>query len=206
MNHRHRATVLAILLLAAGIAPGQAANLIKNPSFENPAVPAGSYAVICVVAQACPNEPAFPDWTVVGAINGNIAVVNNFAQGGLTFPAEDGKQLVDLTGQANVPAGIQQVVPTKVGKSYKLSFWVGAVYDALGTFGPLSKVDVYIDGLFLTSAIKLAIPGDTALAWQQFSVAFQANSTRTTIAFFNGDPPGIGGANGLDNVSLVVMP
>jgi Protein of unknown function (DUF642) len=206
MNRHYRAAVLAIVLLAAGMAPGQAANLIKNPSFENPAVPAGSYAVICVVAQACPNEPAFPDWTVVGAINANIAVVNNYAQGGLTFPAQSGKQCVDLTGQSNAPAGIRQVVATKVGETYKLSFWVGAIYDPSGTFGPLSKVDVYVDGLFLTSAIKVANPGETALAWQQFSVAFQATSAQTTIAFFNGDPPGIGGANGLDSVSLVVMP
>ena len=206
MNRHYRATVLAIVLLAAGIAPGQAANLIENPSFEKPAVRAGTYTLICVVAQACPNEPNFPDWTVVGAINGNIAVVNNYAQGGLTFPAQDGKQLVDLTGQSNAPAGIQQVVATKVGKTYKLSFWVGAVYDTSATFGPLSKVDVYVDGLFLTSAIKVANPGETALAWQQFSVAFKANSAQTTIAFLNGDPPGIGGANGLDNVSLAVTP
>jgi Protein of unknown function (DUF642) len=206
MIHRYRAAVLAIGILAAGIAPGQAANLIKNPSFENPTVPAGTYTLICVVTQACPNEPGFPDWTVVGAINGNIAIVNNYAQGGLTFPAQSGKQCVDLTGQSNTPAGIQQVVATKVGTTYKLAFWVGAVYDTSGTFGPLSKVDVYVDGLFLTSAVKIAVPGENALTWQQFSVTFKANSAQTTIAFFNGDPLGIGGANGLDNVSLVVMP
>ncbi len=66
----------------------------------------------------------------------------------------------------------------------------------------MSKVDVYVDGVFLTSAINFASPGETTQAWQKFAVTFTANSAKTTITFFNGDPAGVGGNNGLDDISL----
>jgi hypothetical protein len=197
-----RAPALVLGLCLAGFASAEAANLIKNGSFEAPAVSLGSYRLICTLP--CPGQPAFPGWTVVGAANANVAIVNRYSQGGLLFLAHDGKQYVDLTGNSNAPAGVEQVVTTQKGAEYTLSFYVGVVYDTSGVFAPLSKVDVFVDGALLTSAVNVARPGEKTQGWQRFSAKFTAASTRTTIFFLNGDPPDlIGGDNGLDNVSLV---
>jgi hypothetical protein len=202
---RIRTWALAISLLASGAGLGNAANLIKNGSFETPVVPSGTFQVICT--PACPGQPTFPDWEVIGTTNANISIVNkNFTTSGVFFRSQAGNQYVDLTGTTDsLAAGIQQPVATQSGVNYLLTFYLGAVN--FGGFGPLGKIDVYINGQLLTSAIYSAPSGDPVQTWKKFLVTFTANSTRTTILFFSDGALEIAGKNiGLDNVSLEVAP
>jgi hypothetical protein len=201
---RCRTIALAITLLMAGAGFGHTANLIKNGSFESPLVPFGTFEVICT--PACAGQPSLPGWQVIGETNANITVINNFTQSGAIFRAQNGSQYIDLTGTTDfLAAGVQQTVVTKPGVHYFLTFYVGAVN--FGGFGPLSRIDVYVNGQLLTSAIYSAPASDPVQTWQKFSATFTANSAKTTILFFSDGSREIAGKNiGLDNVSLVVVP
>src|SRR5690242_8925695 len=109
----------AALLLASGFS-AQAANLIRNGSFEIPAVPDGTY-------QLFNTGDKFRGWIVVGA-PGNLAIVNqDFTYCGHTFPARTGVQFVDLTGTSDTATGLQQTISTTPGSTYTLSFFIGNV-------------------------------------------------------------------------------
>jgi hypothetical protein len=87
--------ILAGILAGAGGSNAVAGNLIKDGSFEVPAVTDGSYELFSN------GQTIDSVWTVVGA-SGNVAVVSgDFTQNGYTFPAKKGVQWLDLTGTSN---------------------------------------------------------------------------------------------------------
>ncbi len=164
--------------------------LLVNGSFEAPVIPNGSF-------QLFGNGNSFSGWTVVGAA-GNVAVVSgSFTQSGFSFPAEDGSQWLDLTGTSNSQTGIEETVPTTLGATYNLSYFVGNVVG--GIFGTTSTVQVFVDGTLVQTAVNSG--GGSTLSWQQFNKSFVAAGLNTTIRFLNADPSG-DTSNGLDNIVL----
>ena len=175
------------------------ANLITNGSFEAPLVPSGGYL----------NYPSgstsITGWTVVGAAGGVSIISGTFAWECCTFPAEDGSQWLDLTGDnINSVEGVEQTVATTAGTQYVLSFWVGNAYDPGGGFGTTSTVDVRLGGLSgtLLGAFTNSSTTMGTQVWQKFTTMFTATGSSTTLDFLNADPSNDNN-NGLDNVVLV---
>jgi len=172
----------------------QGANAVADGGFESPAAPrAGRLAFDA--------GQALSSWTVVGT--GRVALVDGeFAQAGTQFVAAAGRQWLDLAGVVRQPpaGGVQQVVKTMPGQSYRLRFQVGNVVNPGAGFGRSSTVHVQVNGAHVLSALNSG--GDAAaLSWKPFMLTIVPTTTRTTIAFINGDPAE-DGSNGLDAVSL----
>src|SRR4029077_2901008 len=145
----------------------------------------------------------FTGWKVVGAA-GNVAIVSGtFTQNGYSFPAESGKQWLDLTGyRSNSATGVAQTVATTSGGRYLLTFYVGNVYDPGGIFGTSSTVKVYVNGVHVLTAKNSLGSGQKKLVWEKFATTITTSSTATKISFINGDPA-TDNSNGLDNIMLV---
>ena len=170
------------------------ANIVLDGSFETPVVAAGSF-------QLYTTGSSFGSWTVVGQA-GNVAPISGtYTQGCCTFPAEDGVQWLDLTGLSNTATGVQQAIPTVLGTTYQLAFWVGNVVDPSGVFGTTSTVNVQLNGLPALTATNSIGAGTSTQVWQQFTTTFVASSASTILAFYNGDPA-TDNSNGLDNISV----
>jgi hypothetical protein len=189
----------AALTLVTCLSGGaSAANLIRNGSFESPALASG-FALFSTGSTALKN------WKIVGAA-GNLATVSGtFAQNGFTFPSKSGANWLDLTGLTNTATGIEQIVKTEVGKQYRLTFFVGNLVNPTGIFGSTSTVDVVIDDAEVFSAVNRRLAGATQLTWKKFAVTFTADAVTTKIAFINGDPVN-DTANALDAILLVPLP
>lgn len=195
-----RAFAQLLLLAALTAAHSSYANTIVNGSFETPTVPAGSYTDFGTGSTAITN------WTVVGSSGSNVSVVSGTATiAGFTFPAQDGVQWLDLTGDGSNTAGegVQQTVATTPGTLYDLSFFVSNVVDPSGPFGTTSTVGVQINGGPVTSFTNSGGTGSTSQVWEQFTLPFTATAATTTVTFINQDPSSDNN-NGLDNVSLRV--
>jgi hypothetical protein len=191
----------SLILMVAGFVIGCGslplrANLIDNGSFETPVVPVGSFE------NFGSGSTGITGWTVVGP---EASVVSgSFSQECCTFPAADGVQWLDLTGDGtNSVEGVEQTIATTPGTTYDLSFWVGNTFDSGGIFGTTSTVNVRLGGiggtLIDTATNSSTTPG--TLIWQQFTTSFTASGSSTTLDFLNGDPSG-DNSNGLDNVVL----
>jgi len=117
-------TLIAVcaLSMVAGVARG---NLITNGSFETPVVPVGGFT------NYLSGSTLITGWTVVGP---EASIVNgSYVSLGELFPAKDGVQWLDLTGDlSKAVEGVQQTVTTTPGTSYTLSFWVGNVFQPGG--------------------------------------------------------------------------
>jgi hypothetical protein len=192
-------SLLAILIAFAGV--NARAALIANGSFEttSPSVAAGTCSVFAL------GSTGVTGWTLVGAAGTNIAVCNTtFTQSGISFPAEDGSNSVDLTGLSsnNDTEGVRQTIATNIGDSYTLSFFVGNVDSPATGFGVTSTVDVLANATSLGAFTNNCTTCTTTWVWKQFSDTFVAASASTALTFLNGDPAN-DNANGLDNVSLV---
>ena len=169
-------------------------NIGLNGSFERPTVPPGSFALFST-------GMTFAHWKVVGA-SGNVGVVSGtFTQNGFTFPAGCGAQWLDLTGTTETPTGVQQLLSTKSGTAYTVSFKVGNVVNPNGIFGTSSTVDVLINGAQVLAATNSRGTGQTKQVWKLFTLGFTAQGSTTTLAFINGDPSSDTN-NGLDCVSV----
>ena len=205
MNSRHCMRFVAITS-AVGLSllfgPTANADLILNGSFEAP-----SPLDPCTPALQCSGSfrnfnagDSFEGWSVVGAGQMSLGSTD-FIQLGFSFPAQDGQQWADLSGfGGNDPVGVQQDVTTAVGEFYDLSFWIGNVVDTtFDLYGVSSAIEVFINGATLGTFSNTG--GDTTTNWQQFSVSFQADSTTSSITFFNRDSA-TDNMNGLDNVVL----
>ena len=109
----------------------------------------------------------------------------SFVLSGYTFPAQDGKQWLDLTGgNSNNIEGVSQTVPTVQGKTYTLTFWVGNVSG--GALGINSSVGLKINGIPASNFTNSNL--GTVLVWQKFSDSFVAATGTTAIEFDNLDP------------------
>ncbi|MBV9569693.1 MAG: DUF642 domain-containing protein [Alphaproteobacteria bacterium] len=182
-------------VIALGISPVYAANLVMDPSFEKPVVPDGGDVEFTV-------GQTFNGWTVVG--DTNVAVVSgDQTSGGFTLPAKKGAQWLDLTGAfGNSATGVQQKLKTQPGATYSVTFYIGNTYNPGGELGVDSTVHVYVDGADAGIFTNSKKSGDT-MVWQKFSTEFVAQKTKTTIAFVNGDPQ-TDNCNGLDAISVVL--
>jgi Protein of unknown function (DUF642) len=189
------AALAAGVLIASSVTASAATNLVKNGSFEAPAVPAGGFKLFST-------GQSFSGWRVVGA-KGNVGIVSGKYQGaGITFNTEAGKQWMDLTGlESNMPTGVAQTFATTRGTEYHLTFWVGNVYDPGGIFGVSSTIKVYVNGVRKLTATNSLHPASHRQAWKEFALTIKATSGRTTISFINADPR-TDNSNGLDAVRL----
>ena len=169
--------LLAILIALAGVGAARA-NLISNPSFETttPVVAPGTFVLFT------PGSTAVTGWTVVGAAGTDIGVTSTtFTQSGISFPAEDGSNWVDLTGlnTNNDTQGLQQTIATIIGDTYTLSFFVGNVDSPSTGFGVTSTVNVFANGSSLGAFTNNCTTCATTLTWVPFSHTFTATSTST---------------------------
>ncbi len=182
------------LSLVAGIAR---ANLITNPSFENPVVPAGSFQNFST------GSTGITGWTVTGPAGTGVSVVSTtFAQGGVTFEAKDGNQWLDLTGDgSNSTEGVMQTATTAPGTNYVLTFFVGNTTGG-GIFGTTSAAALKVNGT-LVGTFTNSNAASTNLNWEQFTYNFTASGASTLIEFDNADPAS-DNSNGLDLVDLEV--
>jgi hypothetical protein len=169
------------------------ANLITNGGFETPVVPIGSFTNFLT------GSTAMSGWTVTGP---EVSIVSTTdTEFGVSFPAEQGSQWLDLTGDgSNVFEGVRQTVATTAGTGYTLSFWVGNYSGHVG-HGPTSNVGLQINGSNAGS-FENSTPSNI-LAWRQFTYNFTATGASTSIEFDNLDPLS-DNSNGLDNVDLTV--
>jgi hypothetical protein len=188
-----RRVVCAAALGLLSTATALGANLLTDGSFESPIVPMGAFSNFGTGA-------TFGGWTAVGP---QVSIVSgSFAQNGISFPAEDGAQWLDLTGDgSNRSQGVQQSVATVPGQTYLLSFWVGNVNNPGGIFGTTSTVDLMINGASGGAFTNSCTTCTATLAWEQFTTSFVASGATTMVTFLNGD--GLtDNSNGLDNIVL----
>ncbi len=200
-SYRLFAAALATTAFAA--APAQAANLIVNGGFEDPAI--NSF-----FQNFGPGSTGITGWTVdaftpFGGSGGNVDIVNGLFTPGGPSPANDGVQFLDLVGFGMV-GSIYQVINTVAGQSYTLNFAyshnlfsndpsasaIFGIYN--GTFGPL---------LAPFQPFSHNTGTSTNLDWRNASFSFVASSGQTTIAFGNVT----GGSNAgvlIDSVSVAV--
>lgn len=191
-----KAIALAFLALLGQLSTSAfAQNLITNGSFESPVVSPTGYTEFPV------GDSALSGWTVFGPSGMNVAIVGgSLASSGVTFPAQDGVQWLDLSGtNSRNTEGVQQSVTTVAGRQYQLSFYIGNTTGG-GVFGSTSTVEVLVDGAVAFTDTNSAINA-TSLTWQQYSHTFVATGSTTTIGFRNADPANDDN-NSLDNVVL----
>ena len=186
---------LAFVLLCLVAVPAHA-NLLTNGSFETPIVSVGGFTNFPV------GSGALTGWTVFGPAGQAVSIVSgSFSQNGVSFPAQDGAQWVDLTGfNNNSTEGVSQSVATTVGHQYQLSYFIGNTTGG-GIFGSTSTVDVLLNGaVAFTDTNSTSSP--STQNWGQFSHTFTASGAATIIGLRNADP-GSDNDNGLDNVVLL---
>jgi hypothetical protein len=186
---------LVAIMLAACFAEetAQGADVLVDGGFESPSIRGGGYATFA-------SGQAISAWLVVGP--GRVAVVDGgFVRAGIQFVPGAGRQWLDLAGiDSRSASGVQQVVQTTPGRSYRLQFKVGNVVNPDAGCGTRSTVHVHVNGARVMSATNGEGSPDM-LSWKDFRLLIVATTTRTTISFLNGDPAD-DGSNGLDAVSL----
>lgn len=185
-------SLVVVLNIVSPLAAANA-NIILNGSFESPVVPTGNFT------NFLGGSSSIPSWSVFGT---EVSIVNgSFSEAGVSFPAEDGNQWLDLTGQgSNSTEGVLQTITTTAGDQYQLSYWIGNTTGGGGAFGTTSTVDVSLNGTSAFSDTNSNV-SPTTLNWEQFIHTFVATGTSTMLAFQNGDPAD-DNSNGLDNLVL----
>ena len=168
---------------------------ISNGSFETPTVTAGSFQDFPV------GSALLTSWTVFGPAGTNVSIVSgSFTQNGVSFPAEDGTQWLDLTGDgSNSTEGVSQAATTVIGDQYQITYFVGNTTGGI-IFGTTSTVKLSLNGVPTFTDTNSNVSPATQ-NWQQFTHTFVATAISTTLAFQNGDPAGDNN-NGLDNIVL----
>ena len=196
-----RSTWFALIAIALAAHTGEArsANLVKDGSFEKPAVPVGGLTRFGTGSKIGP-------WKVVGA-SGTVDLINSdFSFAGFTYPAKSGVQWLDLSGDTNTATGVQQTINTTAGTTYSLTVYIGSVYDPSGPVGTSSTVNVLVNGQNIASFTNNAKSGQPPVQqWRKFSTEFVASGPATTIAFINGDPQNDTDC-GIDKASVIQAP
>jgi Protein of unknown function (DUF642)/PEP-CTERM motif len=196
MHQRNSRAVLAFAMFTACSGVSLQANAIFNGSFESPLVPAGGFT------DFASGSTGITGWTVVGATGGVSIISGTNTQACCTFPAEDGAQFLDLTGDGtNAVEGVEQSISTTSGTNYTLTFWVGNLDNQSNGLGPTSTVNVNLGGLngTLLDSVTNSSTNSTTLTWQMFTTSFTATASTTTLDFLNENPSG-DNINGLDNI------
>ena len=191
---RTSSAIFAAVLISGAANASASTNLLTNGSFETPVVPVGGFT------NFGSGSTAITGWTVVGP---QASIVSgSFVSAGLSFPASDGKQWLDLTGDlSNSVEGVEQSVATVAGTKYNLSFDVGNQVNPGGPYGTTSTVQVLVNGSVLGTFTNSGVSGSTSQSWESFNTSFVASGASTVVEFLNQDPP-TDNTNGLDNVAL----
>ncbi|WP_013322469.1 DUF642 domain-containing protein [Gloeothece verrucosa] len=160
----------------------QAANLVINSGFEQPAINPGTFII----------SNSVPGWTRSSISSGSgIELQNNVA--GSPF---EGNQFLEL--DSNGTTNIYQDITTSIGSIYNLSFAYSARPTVLN-----NSVDVYWGGNLVT---KLNANG-TLLSktnWNVYNFSLQAKGTTTRLEFRSqGLQPSDGLGGYIDDVSVV---
>lgn len=180
-------------------------NLLLNPGFENPAIPANTFQVLGTGSTYLDN------WKVTGTVcsaNCVTPLVTTYSEssnvGTIHFQSHGGNQSLDLTGNGNtVDGGVIQTVNLSTGVTYQLSFWVGNMDNQAANYTGASSIQVFLNG---SSRGIFSNNASTAnfINWAQSSLTFQATQDINTIEFRNatvGDNEA-----GLDDVFLDQAP
>ncbi|MEQ9359981.1 choice-of-anchor C family protein [Coleofasciculus chthonoplastes] len=176
------ATGYALSLVAIGAAPAQAANIIKNGSFEIGSEP-GEFLPLSV------GSTDIQDWTV---IKGGIDYY------GTGWLAADGNRSLDLNGTPGV-GGVAQTFSTKDGQQYLVSF------DFAGhPSGFLQTMEVAAAGQSELFSFQAGTDPKN-IGWHTQSWLFTAIDTETTLEFSSLQTNYEFGGPALDNVSVTAV-
>lgn len=179
-------------------------NLIQDGGFESPVLTPGPVQTESLgpyTADQVLPIGTFGPWFVIGPPGiGFGPIVFQSTQ------AEEGRNFLDLTSGSFNNDSIEQLIPTALGQTYDVSFYVGQGGSG-PDFVPPSTIGLRIDG---GSDIAFSNFGVTpgGINWKFFSDTFTATGTATLLRFDDLNPhPSIAGqaftANdftGLDNV------
>lgn len=147
------------------------ANLLVNPSFEQPKVTNTD-----LFQYYYAGDPSIPGWTIVG---GSVDV-NTSAR----WNAHDGTNSIDLTGVTI--GGIYQNVSTEIGKTYHLTFWLAGNPEFAGAGGgPFVKMMKLSWGGSAVDTLSFDVTGQTdmTLNWTEYSFDLKATATTTQLEF-----------------------
>ena len=196
-----RTSLFALAAMAASISTSAGAQIVSNGSFETPVLTEGEARLFATGA-------SIGAWTVLGSAGNPVAVFSihtmygEASLGVTAFNAQNGLNSLDLTGSFNqgLESGVQQTIPTVIGRQYLLSFHVGRA-SGRSVYATASTVELSIDGGPRAPYTNSnSTPG--AVNWQQFTASFVATGPTTTLSFYNGQTTNR--FSGLDNV--VVTP
>ncbi len=201
---------ISSFLLAVLCAPAaRAANIIDTiygvgaGSFENPGYSGTTFQTY----QA--GSTAISGWTVNTV---NIDWVKDSI-----WNAADGHYSIDMNGTnlpngtPSSPGGIQTVIPTTAGSTYRVSFAVAGFVTAGNTSNP-KTMNVIADGVTrsfsLTTSNTYVAPLTLPLtvAWSTLSFDFTASGISSVVSFLSTVSNGDGSAMLLDNVAIEAVP
>ena len=169
------------LLATVPLTRASALSLFTNPSFEIPALSAGT------VTNFNNGTTIGAGWVVVGP--SVLLIQNTYSESNpavTTFNAGDGLNSVDLTGAGNQgpTAGVTQTVNLVVGNQYTLDFLVGRA-DPGPPYGTPSTVNVSINGT-APGTFTNSNSTPNAINWKNFAYTFTATQVSNSFTFLNG--------------------
>jgi Protein of unknown function (DUF642) len=194
---RYFLSMAAVSALFAA-APMARANLLTNGDFETGVTPPQTNGNQQTIPAGSTN---ITGWTATGGPGSDgIAWLANGNQFGVS--SESGVDFLDLTGLRDTAPyfGVSQSIPTTIGQTYTLSFFIG-VDNSNGLFtGP---VGVSASAGATSQTFSNINPTGTGNIWTPESLNFTATGTSTAITL-----TGTQGNQyiGLDNVSVVATP
>ncbi len=174
--------------------PSAPVNLIANGDFEDssPFIPTGEDTVSLPA-----DSTLIPGWIVADAEVHWTGEANPFG-----FRAQNGMGSMDLTGYHDaLPYGaIKQTVPTVVGHTYDVTFYLGYIPGNALFSGPVSA-ELKVGNSAQTFTTKSTGSGTTSV-WTKCTRSFTAASTSTVVSIGGTQSTG-GNYIGIDNVSMV---
>jgi hypothetical protein len=197
-----KAIALLLPLFATGMNAAHAqANLLVNPSFEQPALTAASTCdggtPWCLKGTA--NTPG---WTQSG--NGVTVIHNNYL-GGVNPPilvtASNGVQYLDMNQVGGQNGGIRQIVATTPGQSYQLSLDIAAwASNAVGASVAYGLFDGQTGNFLNVGSFTASVGG----LWTTQTLVATALSGSIGVEILSTFAPQA--AIGIDNVVLSAVP
>lgn len=155
------------LLAATLAAPTLAANLLTNPSFEDPGCNGN-----CILGTG---STYITGWTTF------LSGVEYFSAATFGGTAPDGSMVIDLANYTYSSGGISQSFATTPGATYNLTFALGNTMSSGRTGDGLVHVEVgNYDQVLATPAAPSA-----AYVWAPYSIQFVATGAVSTLKFSN---------------------
>jgi len=166
------AGVGAVLLLCGALTAANA-QLVLNGTFAGASGGDGSPIVV-------------PNWTVTPAASGSLIIANNgFDDLGSSTPGGAGAEAIDFsaTGNPALPLTdsydeLSQTIPTTVGATYSVSYWLAAAMASSSYFQSYFGDDQNLQTL-----------NTVPTTWTQYTFDVVATSSSTVLAFYGNDAP-----------------